>query len=405
MWNLKTADVITDYKSAWYSGPAMKIGSGITAGEAETVAYQSGYRVVGGECGSVGIAGGYSQGGGHSMLSTEYGMAADQVLEWEVVTASGKHLIATPQQNADLYWALSGGGAGNYGVVLSMTSRIFKDGPMAGGSLSFANTNETSYWEAVSRWFQRTPSLAGENNTIIFLVTRDAFEAVAMTLPGQLPSAVETLLSQYLNDLKQLNITYALSTTHSDSYYDHFNAYFGPLPWGIESPATFVQNRIIPKEIVESPSATAKLMDAFRTTVADGTFFPGCLVANVSNSNYTDNAVLPAWRDTAVSCNLNAYWNYSAPMADNLALKKDMSEIYQPLIEAATPGGGVYANEMDPWYKGDWKTNIYGSAKYKRLLKIKHTYDPSHVFWAIFAVGSDELVLDGSGRLCPVGSG
>lgn len=60
----------------------------------------------------MGIAAGYTQGGGHSLLISGYGMAADQVLEWEVVTPMGEHLFATPQQNIDLYWALSGGGDG-----------------------------------------------------------------------------------------------------------------------------------------------------------------------------------------------------------------------------------------------------------------------------------------------------
>ena len=104
------------------------------------------------------------------MLNTAYGMAADQVLEWEVVTASGEHLLATPDDDADLYWALSGGGGGTYAVVLSMTVKLYPDGPIASGSLSFKNTNDTSYWAAVSLWFQQAPALVGTNNTIIFLV-------------------------------------------------------------------------------------------------------------------------------------------------------------------------------------------------------------------------------------------
>ncbi|KAF4614409.1 hypothetical protein G7Y89_g15329 [Cudoniella acicularis] len=159
MWNLKTADINTQYESTSYSGPAVKLGSGVIAGDAYAAAYEAGYRLVGGECGSIGIAAGYSQGGGHSMLNTAYGMAADQVLEWEVVTATGEHLIATPEQNTDLYWALSGGGGGTYGVVLSMTAKIYPDGPIAGGSLIFENTNETTYWEAIALWFQQAPSL------------------------------------------------------------------------------------------------------------------------------------------------------------------------------------------------------------------------------------------------------
>ena len=43
------------------------------------------------------------------MLSSAYGLAADQTLEFEVVTMQGEHLVVSPTQNEDLYWALSGG--------------------------------------------------------------------------------------------------------------------------------------------------------------------------------------------------------------------------------------------------------------------------------------------------------
>jgi FAD/FMN-containing dehydrogenase len=55
------------------------------------------------------MAGGYIQGGGHSLLSSVYGLAADQALSFEVITTEGKFLVASPTQNRDLYWALSGG--------------------------------------------------------------------------------------------------------------------------------------------------------------------------------------------------------------------------------------------------------------------------------------------------------
>ena len=51
---------------------------------------------------------GYYRGGGHSPISSKYGLAADQVLEWEVVTGTGQLITASPFKNSDLYWALSG---------------------------------------------------------------------------------------------------------------------------------------------------------------------------------------------------------------------------------------------------------------------------------------------------------
>lgn len=128
-----------DYSDKHYTGKAVKMGAGVQGFEVNKAAFEQGLQVVTGSCPTVGVAGGYSQGGGHSALTSAHGMAADQVLEWEVVTADGVHLIANREKNADLYWALSGGGGGTYGVVLSMTSKAHQDTHTAGANLTFAS--------------------------------------------------------------------------------------------------------------------------------------------------------------------------------------------------------------------------------------------------------------------------
>ncbi|KAJ5732350.1 FAD binding domain protein [Penicillium malachiteum] len=125
--NLKSIETIPSYASSGYNGPAMKIGAGIQGFEAQNAAHESGYVIVTGLCPDVGIAGGYTQGGGHGSLASRYGLSADQVLEWEVITAGGELKTASPTQNSDLYWALSGGGGGTYAVVLSMMVRVYPE--------------------------------------------------------------------------------------------------------------------------------------------------------------------------------------------------------------------------------------------------------------------------------------
>lgn len=58
---------------------------------------------------TVGWAGGYIQGGGHSPMGSKFGMGADQLLSMEVITTTGKFVTASPTQNEDLFWAMSGG--------------------------------------------------------------------------------------------------------------------------------------------------------------------------------------------------------------------------------------------------------------------------------------------------------
>ncbi len=61
------------------------------------------------------------QGGGHSMLSNNFGLGADRVLQYRVVTPQGKYLTANACQNTDLFYALRGGGGGTFGVVMEST--------------------------------------------------------------------------------------------------------------------------------------------------------------------------------------------------------------------------------------------------------------------------------------------
>jgi FAD/FMN-containing dehydrogenase len=64
--------------------------------------------------GTVGVVGGWFQGGGHSTYTSYYGLGADQILSIEVVTADGRFVTADSNANTDLFWALRGGGGGKY---------------------------------------------------------------------------------------------------------------------------------------------------------------------------------------------------------------------------------------------------------------------------------------------------
>lgn len=99
---LKDKAFYPQYKAAnGYVGPAIKIGSGVQVWEAYEYAKANGVTVIGGEAITVGMGGGYTAGGGHSPLSSLYGMAADQVLAME-----GRiRLIVSPVASANLLYS------------------------------------------------------------------------------------------------------------------------------------------------------------------------------------------------------------------------------------------------------------------------------------------------------------
>jgi FAD binding domain len=88
---------------------------------------------VGGGCPEVGV-GGFVLGGGWSFLSRSYGLAADNLLDVSMVCANGSVVRASPSQHADLFWALRGGGGGNFGVVTQLRLQLRQ--PLSGDGLA-----------------------------------------------------------------------------------------------------------------------------------------------------------------------------------------------------------------------------------------------------------------------------
>jgi hypothetical protein len=100
---------------------AVTIEAGALWGHAyDAVCVKGGRYVQGGGCLTVGVAG-LIQGGGFGSFSKTYGLAAASLLQAEIVTAEGTIRIANACTNADLFWAMKGGGGGSFGIVTKLT--------------------------------------------------------------------------------------------------------------------------------------------------------------------------------------------------------------------------------------------------------------------------------------------
>jgi FAD/FMN-containing dehydrogenase len=171
VWTHHLKDIsFQNWNDANYKGPAVTVGAGVQGFEIMAAARDRGLVVVGGECPTVGIAGGYTQGGGHSALSTNFGLAADNALQFTVVTAAGKLLTASQTQNSDLYWALSGGGGGNYAVVLSATYKAHPDTYVGGATLAFLSSNNPTetFYDAIDAFHAALPAMVDSGAMVVY---------------------------------------------------------------------------------------------------------------------------------------------------------------------------------------------------------------------------------------------
>jgi FAD/FMN-containing dehydrogenase len=107
---------------------------GVIWGELNDAAAEHGLAVTGGAVSSTGIAG-YTLGGGLGWLMSNYGLAADNLLAAELVTAEGDVLHVDAASHADLFWALRGGG-GNFGVATSFTYQLHPVQTIVGGLIA-----------------------------------------------------------------------------------------------------------------------------------------------------------------------------------------------------------------------------------------------------------------------------
>jgi FAD/FMN-containing dehydrogenase len=124
---MRTVDVDADARTARAGGGALW--SDLNAATAE-----HGLAVTGGAISTTGI-GGLTLGGGLGWLMAKYGLAADNVLAIELVTADGDVLDVTAESHPDLFWALRGGG-GNFGVATAFTYRLYPVEMVTGGLIA-----------------------------------------------------------------------------------------------------------------------------------------------------------------------------------------------------------------------------------------------------------------------------
>ncbi|MFO7847333.1 MAG: FAD-binding oxidoreductase [Balneolaceae bacterium] len=100
----------------------VKVEAGCTWGEVDAATHEFGLATVSGIISTTGV-GGLTLGGGHGYLTRKYGLTIDNLVSADVVLADGSLVHASENENADLFWALRGGG-GNFGVVTSFEYQL-----------------------------------------------------------------------------------------------------------------------------------------------------------------------------------------------------------------------------------------------------------------------------------------
>ncbi|KAF7592159.1 hypothetical protein BBP40_000646 [Aspergillus hancockii] len=399
-------------------------GSGNNWGTVYTFADKYERVVVGGGDGTVGL-GGYLQGGGHGPLSSQFGLGADQIYQATVITTDGRRLIANQKQNQDLFWAIKGGGAGQYGVV---TEYVLKAHPaptkvVSGGLQVYAakNANADAAWKAVAAVVSSLPDVmdARIGGTVNVFTGSMAKQSLGLnyTVPGA--AIVPSLSGYYINQdvlKKALNtlaekaivasgdkssiIVKFTPIKTSDSFLESFGPTTGSsIGQGIMS--TRLLGRAELSDISQQDLITYLQQLMYNSSMMLFGLQGGPGTAHVPVS--MRGAVNPIWRKAYVHL-LTFGISVNGTGVPSVEFKKaaEWAEKYRESVwRKWAPNTGAYMNEANP-FNSQWKHDFYG-VYYDRLLEIKDKYDPSGSLYVLNGVGSDryEASLD-TGLLCRI---
>jgi FAD/FMN-containing dehydrogenase len=147
---------VSPMRSVSVSGDVVTVGAGATSGEVYEVLQERGLAIPAGTCPTVGAAG-VTLGGGLGILGRTHGVTSDHLLAAQIVVADGRILDVDDGHHENLFWALRGAGAGNFGVVTSLVLGTVPAPKVTNVHLSWPFSHAAEVIEAWQAWAPDAP--------------------------------------------------------------------------------------------------------------------------------------------------------------------------------------------------------------------------------------------------------
>ncbi|KAK0472774.1 FAD-binding domain-containing protein [Armillaria novae-zelandiae] len=350
------------------ASPAVSFGAGVLYGTLYDFADQMNITLPGGSDRTLGAAGGYLQGGGHSALSNAFGLAVDRVLQFRVVTPSGKYVVANKCQNSDLFFALRGGGGGTFGVVLEATMKALPKVSLSVVLATFQNTDDNM--KAVLKFMVSHSLSYAEQGWGGYILPRNSVLLTNPFINLEQTSSDMSALQDFV--VKELGGTFALAT---ESFSSFFNKYLASsIPVG----SPFVTgSRLIPADKFSDAKSRQvlweRLVEALQNSTVPIIF---AVAPYFYDGDDGETSVNSAWRNSIWHVTSSELWSFNTTKQEQLSIYSSISKSMDVLRDF-TPTSGAYLNEADV-YEPNYEASFWG-AHYDRLVSIKKKYDPDHL--------------------------
>jgi FAD/FMN-containing dehydrogenase len=345
------------------------VGAGLTQLEAVTALGAAGFAAPTGTEGSVGLVGA-TLGGGFGLLTRAFGMASDNLLAVEIVTAAddggAEVIIVDETHHADLLWALRGAGNGAFGVVTSLTYRIH---PLPRAVYVTARWNGLEELSRVFEAWQSSAPTADARLTSQLEIDRDGITMIAVSVEGSGEDALRMLQPV-------LSIGSPTVSTLDDEWAGIYSGFQVPT---LDEPA----NWKFASQFVTAPfppEAIDVIVSFMATAPASGcNYFTNAFGGVVPTSEPPGGSVF-AHRGALFYAEPGAGWGSRGGMSatddpltpECLRWVAEFARALEPFVDGAyvnVPNAGAAA-----WQEDYWGSNV------ERLRQVKANYDPLRVF-------------------------
>ena len=343
-------------------GRTVRAEPGVTWGEFDHETQAFGLATTGGVIATTGVAG-LTLGGGIGWLMGNHGLACDNLLSVDVVTADGGLLTASASENQELFWGLRGGG-GNFGIATSFEFQLHPVGQMLGGPIIHPLDQAVELLGFYDEFTRTTPDELG---TVAIFVSSPEGDRMAGVMVGYNGPVEEG--ERVLKPLREFGTPLA-DVIGPMSYTQVQGLFADGFPPGLHHywKSNFLKS--LDAKAIEIIVEHARNAPSPKSAVAIEQF--GGAVSRVGKDDTAFNH-----RDARYNMLIVGMWSDPAEKDENVKWVRNLWDAMEPYSS-----GGVYVNYLgqEADEGAERVKAAYGPEKYERLVALKNKYDPTNLF-------------------------
>lgn len=365
-----------------------KVGAGTRLIDVYAALAQYGLVLPAGTCPTVGIAG-LTLGGGVSVLSRKFGLTCDNLLAAQVIVADGRVLTCDANHEPDLFWALRGGGGGNFGVVTSFTFRVHQVASLSLFTLRWPWGAAAAVLDAWQGWAPQAPDELWSSCWL--QATSDKYANPIVQVNGvyiggvtplgsllqQLTSRIDAApLSHYVSNAGLIETMLYEANCYGETVSQCHLAsqdVNGQVERSTYRAKSGYFTRALPRQGIDTlVNAVSRCQSS--PTLGEGGIGVDAFGGAINRVDPTATAFVH--RDALFSIQYAATWNANDPASIVMANHAWLTDMWQAMRPYAS--GGAYQNYIDSDLT-NWQQAYYG-ANLPRLQQVKAVYDPGDFF-------------------------